>query len=78
MLPQFDKRDNSENKGHNSNGMSLGGILAIVIAALTLLATMIPLFTCSRFCRYVSSSISPFFKVYLPLLVLPKPTFLTL
>ena len=64
MLSQFDKRDGSENRRRDSNNMSLGEILAIVIAALTLLVAMVPLFRCSRFRRWVSSSISPFFKVY--------------
>ena len=73
MLSQFDRRDNSENKEHNRNGMSLGEMLAIIIASLTLLVAMIPLFRCPRFRRCVSSSISPFFKVYSPLLVFPKP-----
>ncbi|PUU76672.1 hypothetical protein B9Z19DRAFT_1194551 [Tuber borchii] len=70
MLPQFDKRDNSENQEHNSNSMSLGEILATVIAALTLLVATIPLLRCSRFRRYVYSSISPFVK---KILRIPPP-----
>ena len=72
MLSQFDRRNNSGNQEYNSNGMSLGEVLAIVIAALTLLVAAIPLFQCVRFRRWVSSLISPFFKVYLPLLTLPN------
>ena len=63
MLYQSDKRDNSENQEHGSNEMSFGETLAIVIAALTLLVAIISLFRCSRFHRWVSSSISPFFEV---------------
>ncbi|PUU76689.1 hypothetical protein B9Z19DRAFT_1194556 [Tuber borchii] len=59
MLSQFDKRDNSETQEHDPNGMSPGEVLAIVIAALTLLVAMIPLFRRPRF-RWVSSLISPF------------------
>jgi len=72
MLSKFAERDNPENQGHGSNAMSPGEVLAIVIAALTLLVAMIPLFRCPRFQRWPLSSISPFFKVYLPLLVLSK------
>ncbi|PUU76688.1 hypothetical protein B9Z19DRAFT_231012 [Tuber borchii] len=60
MLPQFNKRDNSENQEHGSNGMSPGEVLAIVIAALTLLVSMIPLFRCPRLQCWISSTISPF------------------
>ena len=73
MLSQFDKRGNSENQDHGSNKMSPGDILAIVIAALTLLVAMIPLFRCSRFHFWVSSLISPFFEVFPPRLALLKP-----
>ncbi|PUU76686.1 hypothetical protein B9Z19DRAFT_1129388 [Tuber borchii] len=62
MLSQFDKRDNSGNPERGSNDMSPGETLAIVIAALTLLVAMIPLFRCSRFHRWVSSLILPFVK----------------
>jgi len=72
MLSQSNKRGNPENQDHGSNGMSPGEILAIVIAALTLLVAMIPLFQCSRFHRWVSSLISPFFEVYPPRLVVLK------
>ena len=72
MLSQFDKRGSSGNQEHNSNDMSPGAILAIVIAALTLLVAVIPLFRCPRFHHWMFSSISPFFKVYQPL-VLPEP-----
>ena len=44
MMYQVDKRGNSGNQEHDSNDMSLGEILAIVIAALTLLVATIPLF----------------------------------
>ena len=47
-LQQFDKRDNSENMEDGRNDTSPGGVLAIVIAALTLLVAMIPLFRCSK------------------------------
>lgn len=72
MLSKFAERDNSEIQEHGSNTMSPGEILAIVIAALTLLVAMIPLLRCPRFHRWPLSSISPFVKVYLPLLVLSK------
>ncbi|PUU77743.1 hypothetical protein B9Z19DRAFT_1127914 [Tuber borchii] len=71
MLSQFGKRDSSGGEEHEGNGMSSGEILAIVIAALTLLMAMIPLFRCSRFRRWVSSSISPFVKKVLGI-ILPK------
>lgn len=72
MLSKFAERDSSEIQEHGSNTMSPGEILAIVIAALTLLVAMIPLLRCPRFHRWPLSSISPFVKVYLPLLVLSK------
>ncbi|PUU76683.1 hypothetical protein B9Z19DRAFT_1129383 [Tuber borchii] len=72
MLPQFDKQDSSESQGHNSNGMSLGEILAIVIAALTLVVAMIPLFRCSQFRHYVPSTVSHFFRKTLRI-TLPDP-----
>ena len=73
MSSRFDKRDNSENQKQDSNDMSLGEILATVIASLTLLVGIISLFRCSRFRHWVSSSISPAVKVYLPFPALPKP-----
>ena len=66
VLSQFDKRDSSGGEEHEGNDMSLGEILAIVIAALTLLVAMIPLFRCPRFHRWVSSSISPLVEVSPP------------
>ena len=74
MLPQFDERDHLENRAQDNCNMSAGEILAVVIAALTLLVATIPLFRCSRFRRWVSSSTSSFVKVYSPPLVLQKPT----
>ena len=74
-LSQLNRRGNSENQEHNSNDLPLGEILAIVIAALTLLVATIPLFRCSRFHCWVSSSISPFAKVYPPLLAHPPVLF---
>lgn len=68
---QFGKRDNSEDKKHDSKVMSPGEILAAILAALTLLVATIPLFRCPRFRHWVSSFISPVVKVYLPLFVLP-------
>ncbi|KAG0127097.1 hypothetical protein HOY82DRAFT_568618 [Tuber indicum] len=62
LLSQFYKRDNSESQKHD-NDISPGEILAIVIAALTLLVAIIPLLRCSRFRCWLSSfSISPFVK----------------
>ena len=63
---KFDKRDTLENREDGRNDTSPGGVLAIVIAALTLLVTMIPLFRSLRFGRWVSSLIPPFIKVYQP------------
>ncbi|PUU76684.1 hypothetical protein B9Z19DRAFT_1129384 [Tuber borchii] len=71
MLSQSDKRGNPENQGYGSNGMSPGERLAIVIAALTLLVAMIPLFKCPRFHRWMSL-ISPFFEKVLGI-ALPNP-----
>jgi len=60
VLPQFDKRDNSGGQKHDSSNMPKE-ILGIVIAALTLLVGIIPLFRYPRFRRWVSS-ISPTLK----------------
>ena len=65
-FPKFDKRDTLENKKDGRNDTSPEGVLAIVIAALTLLVPMIPVFRSSRFGRWVSSSIPLFIKVYQP------------
>ncbi|PUU76671.1 hypothetical protein B9Z19DRAFT_1129371 [Tuber borchii] len=73
MLSQFDKRDRPENQQQDRNGMPPGAILAIVIAALTLLVAMIPLFQCPRFHHWVSSSIPPISRACSPLLTLPEP-----
>ncbi|PUU77739.1 hypothetical protein B9Z19DRAFT_1085640 [Tuber borchii] len=62
MLSKLAERDNSDNQEHGSNAMSPGEVLAIVIAALTLLVAMIPLFRCPRFHRGPLSSISSFVK----------------
>ncbi|PUU77738.1 hypothetical protein B9Z19DRAFT_1127909 [Tuber borchii] len=62
MLSYFGERDHSENQAQESYNMSAGEILAVVIAALTLLVATIPLFRCSRFRRWVSSAISSFVK----------------
>ena len=72
MPPQFDESCNSGNREHGSSGMSPGEISGVVIAALTLLVAMTPLFRWLRFRRWMSSSISPFVEVYPPL-PLPKP-----
>lgn len=73
MLFQFDKRDDSGDRRYDKNDIPPAEMLAIVIAALTLLVATIPLFRCSRFRCWVSSLIPPFVKVYPPLLALPKP-----
>lgn len=67
QLSQFDERDNSENQESCNSSLHFAEIVALVIAALTLLATIIPLVRCSQFRRWVSSfSISPFVKVSYP------------
>ena len=67
QLSQFDERDNSENQESCNSSLHFAEIVALVIAALTLLATIIPLFRCSQFRRWVSSfSILLFLKVSYP------------
>ncbi|KAG0632815.1 hypothetical protein HOY80DRAFT_1141862 [Tuber brumale] len=73
MLSLFYKRDTSGDQKHDNDGISPGEILAIVIAALTLLVAIIPLYRCSRFRRWVCSwSILPFVKKT-PSVALPGP-----
>jgi len=73
-LSQFTKRDNSDDQKHDSDNISSGEILSIVIAALTLLVGIIALLR-SQFRRWVSS-ISSAIRVYPPFLALPKPVHL--
>ncbi|RPA98140.1 hypothetical protein L873DRAFT_1054822 [Choiromyces venosus 120613-1] len=63
-LPLFNKRDDPKNtEEQDINDIPPGEKLAIVIAALTLLVAMIPLFRCTRFHRWVSSfSLSSYVK----------------
>ncbi|KAG0134142.1 hypothetical protein HOY82DRAFT_602994 [Tuber indicum] len=56
---QFNKRDHTQNQGGDgSDAKSLVAIAGLVIAALTLLAAMVPLFRCQRFYRWLSSILS--------------------
>ncbi|KAG0134151.1 hypothetical protein HOY82DRAFT_603002 [Tuber indicum] len=73
-LPQFNKRNHTQNQGGDDSGVkSPVGEIGLVIAALTLLVAMIPVFRCQRFRNWVSSfSISPFVKKDLGI-ALPSP-----
>ncbi|CUS14433.1 unnamed protein product [Tuber aestivum] len=67
LISRFDKSDNLEKEERDTDGVRLVEVLAIIIAALTLLAAMIPLFRRSRLHRWVSSLlISPFTRPYNP------------
>ncbi|KAG0134157.1 hypothetical protein HOY82DRAFT_242377 [Tuber indicum] len=62
LLSQFNKRDHMQNQGgEDSDVKSPVAIVGLVITALTLLVTMIPLFRCPRFRRWVSSCSSSSF-----------------
>ncbi|RPA98138.1 hypothetical protein L873DRAFT_1844371 [Choiromyces venosus 120613-1] len=73
-LSQFSKRDDLKNtKEQDINDIPPGEKLSIVIAALTLLVAMIPLFRCTRFRRWVSSFSVPSYVKKAFGITLPAP-----
>ncbi|KAG0635186.1 hypothetical protein HOY80DRAFT_982957 [Tuber brumale] len=71
-LSLLNKRDYVQSQGRDDSDVkSPVAMVGVVVAALTLLAALIPLFRCPRFRRWVSSlSIPSLVKVYPQLLVL--------
>ncbi|KAG0134149.1 hypothetical protein HOY82DRAFT_537718 [Tuber indicum] len=62
LLPQLNKRDHTPNQeGDDSDAKSPVVVIGLIIAALTLLAAMIPLFRCQRFRIWASSFSIPSF-----------------
>ncbi|KAG0134143.1 hypothetical protein HOY82DRAFT_537716 [Tuber indicum] len=56
FLPQFNKRDHTQNEGgDDSDAKSPVVVVVLVIAAMTLLVAMVPLFRCQRFHAWMSS-----------------------
>ncbi|KAG0134146.1 hypothetical protein HOY82DRAFT_638458 [Tuber indicum] len=75
FLFQFSKRDHTQNPGEDdSDSKSPAVMIGLVIAALTLLVAMVPVFRCKRFHAWISSSSIPsFVKKALGSGTLPNP-----